>query len=140
MGQSPLKEAAAYVLAPNILQRLELADTPYEYEALRPVLTDAFNRLLVGKSIYSDALFKGVKLDRHARDLMARRPRGADLMRLNRMLLEQILPGVLERHYVSSLDDEDLQTYRTSLMWKPALGWHCHSHVLRSCCWGPRWV
>lgn len=142
LRQSPLKEAAAYVLAPNILQRLKLADTPQEYDALRPMLTDAFNRVLAGKSIYSAALFEGVKLDRHAKDLMARRPRGADLMRLNRMLLEQLLPGVLERHYVSCLDDDDLQTYRTSLMVEAstrlALSFSCFAFVLLGAALGIR--
>ncbi len=142
LGQAPLKSAAARVLAPATLRRLEEAGAGKNWDEVLPGLMDDFNRLLAGPSLYSPALFKGVNLDRRARELLARQPRGADLMRLNRMLLEQLLPGLLERHYLSNLDDDDFQTYRTSLMVEAStrlgLSFSCFAFVLLGAALGIR--
>ncbi len=140
--RTPLRSAAARALSPATLRRLETAGSDQDWAALLPALTDEFNRLLEGPSLYSPGLFKGVELDGRARELLARAPRGADLMRLNRMLLEQLFPGLLARHYLSNLDDDDFQTYRTSLMVEAstrlALSFSCFAFVLLGAALGIR--
>ncbi len=69
------------------------------------------------------------------------RPRRG-LMRLNRMLLEQLFSGLLARHYLSNLVDDDFQTYRTSLMVEAstrlALSFSCFAFVLLGAALGIR--
>jgi hypothetical protein len=65
--------------------------------AWRTNLVAALNRIIAGPSIYDAALFKGVALRETTTNLLADKPEGADLKRLNRSLLEDAYPDELSR-------------------------------------------
>ena len=55
---------------------------------LTAVLVKNLNRLVAGPSLYSEARFKGIRVREETAALRRRNPQGQDLMRLNRVLLE----------------------------------------------------
>lgn len=68
------------------------------HERLEPALVDEINQLTQGPLLYTPERFAGVALSSETRQLMAKRPTGEELVRLNRMLLAEALPdsiGVL---------------------------------------------
>lgn len=64
---------------------------------LRRALADSLNGLLEGHPLYDTNLFATVKLSDETQRLLATQPRGHDLDRLNRRLLEDAFPEVIER-------------------------------------------
>lgn len=66
-------------------------------EPLRNTLAQELNRLLQGPSLFSEERFAAVALPGHTRDLIGKNPRGADLVRLNRLLLEEAYPKELAK-------------------------------------------
>ncbi len=143
LRQPPFNAFLPVVFAPATRLKLNAAgDGADDLSYLLPDLMEDFNRLLEGPSIYNSRLFAGVDLDHRARALLERRPRGSDLTRLNRILLEHLFPGLLERHYLSNLDEEDFQTYRMSLMVEAStrlgLSFSCFAFVLLGAALGIR--
>jgi hypothetical protein len=65
-------------------------------EALRKVLADELNRQLKG-GLFEPGLFAHVALTAETRALMDRRPQGLELLRLNRLLLEEAFPAEVAR-------------------------------------------
>ena len=59
---------------------------------LQQALVDEFNLIIQGGPIYDAGTFAGVNLSPPTQALLAQAPRGADLVRLNRMLLEDAYP------------------------------------------------
>lgn len=64
---------------------------------LRKTLADSLNGLLEGRVLYDTNLFAGIKLSDESRRLLATKPKGHDLDRLNRRLLEDAFPEAIER-------------------------------------------
>jgi MFS family permease len=65
------------------------ADTPLQAQALRAELARELNRLITnGVSLYSTQAFAGIKLGKRTTSLLEWQPRGAELARLNRSLLD----------------------------------------------------
>ena len=70
-------------------------------------LTDELNPLLEGSSLYDPRRFAGIKLRRQTSRLIERSPTGADLVRLNRALLEDAYPTRIARVPPVLIFDED---------------------------------
>ena len=62
---------------------------------LEALMVDNFNRLVAGPSLYDRTLFQGVVLRPETDELRKSNPKGAELARLNRMLLEDAYPREL---------------------------------------------
>ena len=62
---------------------------------LESVLERTLNRIIFGPPIYESGRFEGVVLRPETRQLLAQNPQGDDLIRLNRMLLEDAYPKEL---------------------------------------------
>jgi uncharacterized protein YcfJ len=60
-------------------------------------LTGELNHLLEGPSLYDPQRFSGIKLRRQTLRLIERSPTGADVVRLNRALLEDAYPTLIAR-------------------------------------------
>jgi uncharacterized protein (TIGR03663 family) len=68
---------------------------------LKEILVQALNKLVGGKSIYERDRFQGMVLRRETANLMAQNPTGANLARLNRLLLQDAYPVELSRNLLS---------------------------------------
>jgi hypothetical protein len=79
-------------------QRLQdIGEYEYAGSALKKPLVDALNSSLQGQSLYDESRFAGVQLRDATKSLLAKNPKGNDLQRLNRMLLEDSLPKEIAR-------------------------------------------
>src|SRR5207248_10204923 len=76
-----LDDAAKTALAAN-------TDSNDNSKELKSALSKSLNKLIAGSSIYAEDRFKGVTLRDEARELLTKNAKGDDLMRLNRVLLE----------------------------------------------------
>src|SRR3954464_2606525 len=63
-------------------------DSSDNAKAVRSALSKSLNKVIAGSSIYDEARFKGVTLRAETTELLKKNPQGEELMRLNRMLLE----------------------------------------------------
>jgi SSS family solute:Na+ symporter len=59
---------------------------------LKEALVQEFNRVIRSQAIYEEQRFAGVKLAEETRRLLGQNPTGKDLVRLNRLLLEDAYP------------------------------------------------
>jgi hypothetical protein len=64
-------------------------------EKLKEALVRDVNEIILGPSIYDEKMFSKVELREEARDLLNTNPEGVDLVRLNRLLLEDAFLRVL---------------------------------------------
>lgn len=70
---------------------------PAASDALKRALVLDLNELMRNGSLFEEQRFARVPLTEETRDLIARRPRGPDLVRLNRLLIEDTYPGSIAR-------------------------------------------
>jgi uncharacterized protein (TIGR03663 family) len=68
---------------------------------LKDILVQALNKMVGGKSIYEPERFQGIRLRRETASLMGQSPTGANLARLNRLLLEDAYPSELSKNLLS---------------------------------------
>jgi len=80
-------------------------------EALQRALSDELNGLLQGASLHTPARFAGVTLRAETQRLLAQNPRGDELVRLNRMLLEDAYVNEITR-ISAGTDSVDLKRLR----------------------------
>jgi serine/threonine protein kinase len=66
-------------------------------ETLQRALADGLNRVLRDKSIFEPQRFARVSLSEETRRLLAQNPQGDDLIRLNRLLLQDAYPLAIEK-------------------------------------------
>ena len=90
-----LDDAAKTALAANT----DSNDTSKE---LKSALSKSLNKLITGESIYDDSRFGGVTLRDETRDLLTKKALGEELMRLNRVLLEDAYPKELAQSPASA--------------------------------------
>src|SRR5436305_2475362 len=76
-----LDDAAKTALAAN-------TDSNDNSKELKSALSKSLNKLIAGSSIYDAARFKDVTLRPETSELLKKNPQGEELMRLNRVLLE----------------------------------------------------
>ncbi len=74
-----------------------LANSSSTIESQISVLRDAFNQIVSGPSIYVPARFSGVPLSAETLAFQSINPRGPDLIRFNRLLLEDYYPAALAK-------------------------------------------
>lgn len=136
--QVPADELSAFLVAHLSPETLSLGraypGTPPERQALQKALLADFNRLIAGPCLYDVTRFQNVKLVENTRKLLAARLNSENLLRLNRMLLEDAYPGELARNHLTNLNPEDLDVHRMSLMVETstrlALSFSCYAFVL----------
>ena len=92
-GASPLTLFLRGQLSPATRQELRKPTaTGAISERAQTQLVEDLNRILRGECIHNTQRFAGVQLERQTYLLLKDRPQGEDLMRLNRMLLEDAFP------------------------------------------------
>ncbi|WP_455244182.1 mechanosensitive ion channel family protein, partial [Petrachloros mirabilis] len=69
---------------------------------LQETVVRELNRIISGPSIYDAQRFLEIELRQQTRDLMLRAPKGEELVRFNRLLIEDAYPGELARKAESS--------------------------------------
>jgi Tat protein translocase TatC len=77
------------------LQAYDSAKLPSR--ALRSALVDDLNRITEGECIHTPERFAHIKLTDEALEWLQQKPRGKDLIRLNRLLLEEAFPTELAK-------------------------------------------
>ncbi len=73
---------------------------PLDPELLKALVTD-LNSLLQGSSLYEAESFKAIPLSNETRELLTQNPQEEDLIRLNRMLLEDAYRGKITKNLIS---------------------------------------
>jgi hypothetical protein len=95
---SPLATFLREQLGEDTRQSLaDLSDDAEPTEPQRLALLADLNRVLRGRSIHTEPRFVGVTLHEDTRELLREQPQGEELVRLNRMLLEDALPDALKQ-------------------------------------------
>jgi hypothetical protein len=104
----PSDEVSIYInstLSASTLQQLaDYVDGVSDPFVMKISLIEDLNSLLEGPSIYEAQRFEGVTLRPETRVLLDVSPEGRDLIRLNRLLLEDAYPLELERKKVNSIE------------------------------------
>ena len=95
---TPLSEYLWTRLSPNTRELVEQAQSGATASSeVSRALTSDLNRLLEGPSLYDPQRFSGVRLRRQTLRLIERASTGAELVRLNRALLEDAYPTLIAR-------------------------------------------
>ena len=94
---SQLSAGTRALLASYRDRRTPTRPHPSASDALKDALVFDLNEILKGPSLFEEGRFARVPLMEETRELIARRPRGADLVRLNRLLIEDTYPGTIAR-------------------------------------------
>ena len=69
-----------------------------DHRALNAALVYDFNKIMMGRGIYDSKRFAGIKLQPATQQLLQSKPQGQDLVRLNRLLLEDAYPAEIEKN------------------------------------------
>ncbi|WP_375448806.1 hypothetical protein [uncultured Nostoc sp.] len=100
---------------------LDAYTSPYSPE--RPLLTaliKELNQLLLGKSLYEEQRFASIRLTEKTNKLLQQNLQGKELIRLNRLLLEDAFPHAIGKHYahykVSQTSFEYYQTITEAIL------------------------
>lgn len=134
-ADDPLSEYILSAVSADTRHLLEIYDGS---EAVRHslvlALADDFNRLLNNPRLFAPERFARVNMTEITAKLLKEKPAGAELLRLNRMLLEDAYPHEIVRNYLSSLKPEDQVVYRMSLLVEAstrlALSFACYAFVI----------
>jgi hypothetical protein len=87
-------------LTPSSISQLEtLAPSPIPPKRLQRAILENIRTILNGESIWDEERFVGVDLRAETRKIVRLNPRGAQRVRLNRLLLEDAYPAELWRHF-----------------------------------------
>jgi len=102
--QDPLAQYLVSKLSPETLE-LVARYTPSSppQKALTNALVDDLNRLINDPSLYQGEFFSQASLRPETRELIDKNPQGEELVRLNRMLLEDAFPTELAKNLPSML-------------------------------------
>ena len=96
--RDPVSDYLASQLSPEMQQTLKVYDgTSPLPEADQRRLIDELNGLLRGPSLYDEQRFAQVKLTDEAQKFIKLNPQGENLIRLNRVLLEEAYPAEIAR-------------------------------------------
>ncbi|HYG08490.1 MAG TPA: hypothetical protein VD835_00820 [Pyrinomonadaceae bacterium] len=100
-GEDPVSVYLRQQFAPATMQLLKAYVHPNhpDKELLKAVIND-FNGLLQGASLYEVKCFKEIQLLEETRELLEQNPQEEDLIRLNRMLLEDAYPGKIAKNLI----------------------------------------
>lgn len=84
-------------------------------ERRKSALIKVLNDILQGASIYDEALFSGTKLPPQTQALIEHKPKGSELIRLNRFLLAEAHPSEIAKPRLNSVLAYDVQS--GALVW-----------------------
>ena len=73
------------------------SDSSADAKSVRSALAKGLNKTIASSSLYEKTRFKNVQLRPETRNLLKHNPQGADLIRLNRLLLEDAFPTELSK-------------------------------------------
>jgi len=90
-GQDPVSIYIRNQFSPEARQLLEQNAPNQE------ALVNEFNGLLKGASLYQEQRFEGIQLSQDTKTLLDKNPQKEDLIRLNRMLMEDTYPVEIKR-------------------------------------------
>ncbi len=93
---------AAHLDAPAKAMLADYSADAEKTKTLASALARSLNALVAGPPVFEEARFRNVDLRPATETLRRRNPTGQDLMRLNRMLLEDAYPGILRTSPTSS--------------------------------------
>jgi hypothetical protein len=95
-GKDPLSQYLRNQFGPSTLHLLEQGKPLAQAEpVLVEGLVDELNDILMQTSLYQNARFRDVRLSEETKTLIKQNPRGENLIRLNRLLLEDAYPSDL---------------------------------------------
>lgn len=97
--RQPTNQISLFVadqLSPKTRQLVATFSETSDRGAVAQALANELNRLRSGLCIYDPERFSTIKLQKQTANLLNRQPEGADLVRLNRMLLEDAFPKALD--------------------------------------------
>jgi hypothetical protein len=91
--------AAAALIDERLSDSLQaaLSESDNDPDALASKLARELNAILAGPCIYQGGAFNGVKLRSETTRLLRTKPAGSDLVRLNKLLIEDAFPAELKR-------------------------------------------
>jgi len=100
-GAFPQFFAAAYSIRQRLSATTEDLLSSYSLgaepsKALKEALVEDFNEMILGESLYDEDAFAGVSLKGETQSLLAQEVTGSDLIRLNRLLIEDVFSGIRE--------------------------------------------
>jgi H+/Cl- antiporter ClcA/CBS domain-containing protein len=89
-----LSRYLAAQLSPETMAVITAPD-PSRTSRLGQLLADDFNRIIRGGALFQPERFAGIQLKQSTIDLLAGKPNGGDLVRLNRLLLAEAYPSAI---------------------------------------------
>ena len=92
--------------SPDFQKELKAYNTSHVApQMLQQALVEELNQLLKGKLLHTQKRFAQVVLNADTNELLAQKPRGADLIRLNRFLLADAYPKQLAKNPIFKFAD-----------------------------------
>ncbi len=97
-AKDPLSQYLREQLNPDVLRQID-AYNPFDYSAttLKAALVTQLNTLIQNKEIFDKKRFASLTLSDETERLIRQNPQGLNLVRLNRVLLEEAYPGVFAK-------------------------------------------
>jgi asparaginyl-tRNA synthetase len=118
-AQDPLSQYLRGQLPENIQQHLAKYSEGDSRSELAQALVEGLNQLLKEAGLFDKERFAQVNLSEKARSLIGLRPQGEDLVRVNRLLLEEAYPNEIAKSQKSgqppAYDNEDFFKRKTFL-------------------------
>lgn len=112
-AEDPLSEYLQEQFSPNmrrILNEYDNSNSPSEV-LLRALIVE-LNQLLRSNNLYEEQRFRHVPLTQETQELIKQNPQGLDLIRLNRLLLEEAYPYEIAKSGIGGLSEEGPFTRR----------------------------
>jgi hypothetical protein len=91
------------VEAPRLLDEDRGSDPASE--SLKTALLIALNGVILAEALYDEERFKNIALTASTKDKARQNPRGENLVRVNRLLLEEAFPGEIAKGKPTTVDD-----------------------------------
>jgi hypothetical protein len=116
---SALSEFLRSQFSPATQRLLDAYTSPPSEPALITALLPELNQLLLGESLYEEQRFASITLSAKTKSLVQQNLQGKELIRCNRLLLEEAFPSQIRKHYayysVSQTSQECYQTISSAI-------------------------
>lgn len=122
-AKDPLSQFLREEFSTETQQQIEAFDgSASPTEALQEALIRELNKLLKGISLFDERRFAKIKLTRQIQILVKQKPEGDDLIRLNRLLLEEAYPQEISRDLISNIINDSISYIRLVSRWYQYVG------------------
>ena len=102
--QHPVSQYIMSLFTPELQQQMKIFNEDEILERLQQNLVNELNCWL-GDFFYREDIFKRIRLSEQTKELINQNPQGDDLVRLNRLLLEETFPkGIMEEQSIKGED------------------------------------